>query len=71
MIFLKIADLFCYYNHGNNIMSDKTHKFFSSSSPSFSVEIVITRLAYKFRNIFDIEMGERVTILEIGHGLCP
>jgi len=52
-------------------MSDKTHKFFSSSSPSFSVEIVITRLAYKFRNIFDIEMGERVTILEIGHGLCP
>jgi len=48
-------------------MSDKTHKFFSSPSPSFSVEIVITRLAYKFRNI---EMGEGATILEIGHGLC-
>jgi len=37
------------------IMSDKTHKFFNSLSPSFNVEIVITRLVYKFCNI---KMGE-------------
>jgi len=43
------------YNHDHNVMSDKTHKFFSSLFPSLSVEIVITQLVYKFRNI---EMGK-------------
>jgi len=42
-----------------------------SPSPSFSLEVVITRLVYKFRNIFNIEMGEGVIILEIRRTLCP